>query len=475
MAKSTQKYNRTTKIANWSDVQRIYYSMHVTAFLHPWAYPVLSLLTPAALTVLQFFAALNRSDKGYAGTAVAYCLLSQQIYAATGRKCGVRTLQRGVADLKKMGLMKATWWASPDQSVVNGLHNHKIEGTKRVQTEDGWKTRQIRVLVLTEYATGLWDKATSKDSSHIMRHFGPLLSTAKKPARSQIELIDKSIKIEQAPVRIDNVTNSIEIPEERGKSTSPKNSDSTPTYGRVKSESSAVGQSALKANTAQSDSPQILTVSMPIPNSTSFRGMEAIGSVISNSILFENRSEVEKTKSAKLVPKIQNTEKKQPEKSKIPEFSFKIPPKKPKPKSKKPKPRGISEIPPKIPKNAKNKSSFPVARDYLLSELAKALKNFSTYEADQIYKWAKYELSGDYPSYLPTKVGWSYWLGKYGYMLPQQRRYHMFRDILPSLRSKFIPIPMPEPRRYKFEPKAKKIENSKLPDFLARCQEKFCK
>jgi hypothetical protein len=148
-------------------------------------------------------------------------------------------------------------------------------------------------------------------------------------------------------------------------------------------------------------------------------------------------------------------------------------------KSPKSKPRGVSSNPPVLPKNAKTKTTWSVARSYLLHSLHAALKDFSRREADSIYSRARYELSGNYPAGWPTSVDWPYWVGRFAAFAPSQRRYHMARDILPLLRTR-TPIVPEENRRF---PGSKhridvpsKIEAIMDPmdPFLSKLWKRFC-
>ena len=143
MPHTSQRHNRAWKIAYWTEVQRVYYSATLTAFVHGWAVAIIMKLAPSALTVLQFLAALNRAGRGgYLGVAVAYSLLAPQVALATGRKCAPRTLRRGLSILRSLGLVELRYWTMPDQRFKNGEHEHLSKGTQKVKTGDGWRSLQ---------------------------------------------------------------------------------------------------------------------------------------------------------------------------------------------------------------------------------------------------------------------------------------------------------------------------------------------
>lgn len=192
---TTQRSNRAHRIAYLADIQRIIYTITLTAFIHSWALAVISRLIPSAYTALLFLAALHRSGRqGYIGCAVAYDLLAPQIVKATGRKCKVRTLERGLAFLKKLGLVELRPWTMPDQTIRSGDRLITVRGTARVELTGGrWCTRQLRIIVLTDRAVALWDKLTGSQGDRHIAHYPPPAILA---GNSPIDQIDKSITVE---------------------------------------------------------------------------------------------------------------------------------------------------------------------------------------------------------------------------------------------------------------------------------------
>lgn len=458
-AKTQKRISRATKVAYWAEIQRIFFAVHLTAFIHSWATVVLSILVPSALTVLQFLAALHRSSKnGYLGCAAAYSLLAPQISRSTGRKCSVRTLERGLAFLKRIGLVELTWYAIPDQIVHNGEHSHKINGTEKVFTKNGWKSTQIRIITLTERAIAMWDRRTRGKGSVYIPHFRHFLTSAKLAGSLQIDLIDKSIKLESESSkhrssssirnrRFDNVPSTDNCREERpramecGQTTSPVGRSDKRTDGHtgVEHQSSTVGLP--KQNTA--------------PRKSIPKRQRGITSVSDNIQQFVSQALVdnEKPKSEPEIPP--NTLTGSAPKSKRDGRVY-----------------GVSSVPPKIPKSSKNKTSWGVATAYILSELHRALRKFSRREAEAIYARAKIELSRAYPSGWPTTIDWAYWVGRFGLMTIPQRRYHIHRDILPPLRNSSAVIPR-EPKRFS-QHRNVDVLSEDFDGYLKRLFNKFC-
>ena len=437
MIKKTQRFERATKIAHWTEVQRIYYAAPLRAFIHSWALVVISIFVPAALTVFQFLAALNRASKnGYAGVAVAYELLAPQIQKATERKCSVRTLQRGVAVLVKMGLVQLHWWTMPTIQLRNGTHEHEIAGTDSVKTPTGWTSQQIRIIVLTRVAIGLWDRATRNKRCDIIPHFAPFLRPAKLAASPKIDQIDKSIMIEATTSKIDM--------------------SSSHSQRRIQEEE-------LEGNTTR---PDMVTSSPPTP----LPAVEHDSSNLSIAQTNEQSNQLSIGKGAfeeDLIQKLAESANSEP---------------KPKPKTEPKKAaaatRGVSHNPPKIPRNV-SKSSWVVARAMILNEIATALSNHPRRDADLIYERARYEMSAEYPKGFPTCIDWAYWIGRWAGFLPQQRRGHIYRDILPLLKTRVVVIPS-EPNRFVqhteqyTEQQGKPIEKGVFDPLLDRLFKKFC-
>lgn len=448
MVKTAQRIDRSYKIADWSEVQRIYYAVTLTAFFHRWALIIISILIPSAHTVLQFLAALNRASKiGYKGCAVAYELLGPHIATATGRKCSPRTLERGVSALAKLGLVKLTWWTMPDQSVQNGPYEHKINGTGKVRTRDGWTSRQIRIIILTPRAIGLWDRRTAKKGTDIIPHFAPFLTPAKLAASSQIDQVDKPTMINQPRTKSESSTCIRKDDREGGQTTRP--SPAAPSVEHVAStpsqQETSPGQDGNKPVDAISPEHEGVWVKC---NELSSGGLtvEQLSCHTSGVNLSPEKSD-----------------------SKTPDA---------RPKSQTPKNlrRGSSHTPPPLPKNSKNKTSWAVARAYLLVEIHRCLANFSTHEADAIYERAVWELSPDYPKGFPTIVDWAYWVGRFALFSPRQRRGHVYRDILPLLRSTAAPPVPSEPRifsRSKYSVVDSDGNTDKLTPFLQSVWKKF--
>ncbi len=192
---TVQRTHQARKVAYYPDIQRVYYTATLTAFIHQWAVYVLGVLIPSALTVLQFLAALHRLGKmGYIGTAVSYELLAPQIAKSTGRPCSVRTLQRGLSALHLLGFVSLRYWTIPDQTIELGNgRSVRVKGTAKKQTDNGgWKSCQIRIITLTGLAVALWDKSTkSADNPHV----GKLPTPAKVADRSKEDQVENSTKV----------------------------------------------------------------------------------------------------------------------------------------------------------------------------------------------------------------------------------------------------------------------------------------
>lgn len=381
MISKPNRINRAHRIATWSEIQSIYYTATLTAFFHRWAISILSLLIPSAMTLLQFLAALNRSSRiGYAGCAVAYELLAPQIAIATRRACSVRTLERGIAALKKLGLIRLTWWTMPENTVRNGPYEHKIGGTGVVKTANGYRSKQIRVITLTRLAISLWDRSTAKKGCDVIPHFAPFITSAKMADRSQKDQVGKPTIVQPTIDTSDTSTCYCKGDPEQGQTTRP----------------SAVEQQAYTP-TPQQSSPDVDGTAHAPPNGLS-------------------------SKEKQNVPVQASGEQKQQKSC---------------PKS----PRGCSLTPPPIPKNSKNKTTWTIARAYLLAYIHQCLTNYSTHQADMIFRRAEWETSTEYPGGIPTIVDWPYWISRFALLTHRERRAVVFRDILPLLRTGGAPVP----------------------------------
>jgi hypothetical protein len=442
MVKTGQRFNRAHKIAHWDEVQRIFYTVTLTGFIHKWAIVLLTVFIPAAMTVFEFLAALNRSSKtGYMGCAVAYSLLAPQIAIATRRKCSIRTLERGIAALKNLGFIKLSWYSLPDQQVINGPHRHKINGSKRVETADGWRKNQIRIIVLTPMAIALWDRSTRFKGSDIIAHFAHLLTPAKLADSYNNDQVGKPTMIHRAK---DGCST-------RPQAASEHQNDSSSRTDRVSSKTHSSpldpsDASEVDRNQTQNKRPECHELTK-----------------------VQNRCHMESTPgSSGLVPKPQ---------AGAPSHSIRTKRTGPAPKraGTPPPPRGCTLTPPPIPRNAPIKTQWPVARAYLLAELHRSLSRFSPYEADDLYRRAEMELSPDRKRDWPTIVDWDYWVARFGGLPPDRRRHHMIRDILPLLRSAMVPTPKSETRAGIVR-KPKIVEKTgKLNPFLDRLLSKFGK
>lgn len=430
--KTSRRLNRAYKIAYWPDVQRIYYTVTLTAFLHRWAMLILGILIPSALTVLEFLAAMNRSSKnGYMGCAVAYSLLAKQIAESTRRPCSQRTLERGLKFLKSVGLVKLHWWTMPDQTIDNGCGARRIKGTEKVETQDGWKTRQIRIIVLTPWAIAMWERGAERKGKDIIPHFAHLLTPAKLAASSKDDQVGKPTMIVPSS---DSSDSSTIQDKDKMNSTRPQAAVEQHPSTPSKQETSPDPQTTLLEPT---DSPESNQHQTQITSRDAEKGVD------------KNRA----TRNLGVA---------------TPSSA---------PRSPSGKRRGCSRTAPPLPKNAKNKTSWAVFRAFILVELHRSLSKFSEREADSVYDRAVWELSGDYPVGFPTVVDWAYWRERFALFMPQQRRAHMLRDILPLLRSTQIPVPS-EPRRIEIFEKSGYGSGSnpeKLPPFLKGLWDKFVK
>lgn len=440
MVKTAQRINRAYKVAPWSDVQRIYYTATLTAFIHQWAHVLLAILIPSALTVLQFLAAINRASKnGYMGTAVSYQLLAPQIALATQRPCSVRTLERGLAALKVLGLIRLHWWTMPDTNVQNGPHRHRIPGTGKVETDTGWKSQQIRIIVLTQRAISLWDKATAGKGSYILPHFAQFLTSAKLAANPINDQVGKPTMIKSPRSASESSTSTCQGRFVEGQTTSPAGVtqlSSTPTHPdtspNLESQSPAA---AVSPDTKQSQTKTTPTSGKELTNK--HEPCQDTGHLSD-----PGRPKNRPIKQSKAKPET---------------------------------PRGCSHTPPPLPKHAKNKTKWPIARAYLLVELHRAIAPFTTREADSIYERALYELSQEYPDGFPTIIDWAYWVGRFATFGPQQRRAIMLREILPVLRSTYTPVPSERSnfKKHTVHRGTSKLSNALAPT-LQKLWDKFC-
>jgi len=442
MPRTAQRTNRAFKIAHWQDIQRIYTTVTLTGFCHAWALLIVSILIPSALTVLQFLAALHRAGKnGYMGCAVAYELLAPRIALATGRPCSRRTLERGVSALRMLGLLRPHWWTMPDQRIQNGDKEHVIKGTRKVETSSGWKSCQIRILVLTDRAVAMWDRRSRSKGSEILPHFAQFLTPAKLADNPQIDLVDKPTKVEDTDQCAVSSTDDRKERLEQGRSTPPgpgKTAAPPQTGPTVEHQASTV-----------LDSPPHQTKSQKAPG-----GLEE--ALTSATCLGDTRNG-----SNSLRPGTEDPDNAPPTSAR--QVLCTGSPS-----------QGVSHERPKLPKHAPNKTSWSVARVYLLVELHRALEPYSRREADSIYERARYEMSSAYP-WPQTIVDWAYWVGRFALFSPAQRRYHMARDIVPLLKSRLCPTPS-EPRRfgeYKASPPAKRIDKT-LEPYLKELYNRFC-
>ena len=393
MPHSKQRRNFAFKIAYLSDIQSIHYSITLTAFVHSWAVWVISRLIPSAYTVLMFLAALHRSKRyGYIGTAVSYDLLSKQIIRATDRKCKPRTLKRGLAFLKAVGLVELRPWTMPEQTItVNGRQIQVSAGTARVNIgPDLWATRQLRIVVLTDRAVALWDRATGSQRDRIMRHFRTCAILAPD---SPVEQVGKPTMLdpqspEQGPVSDSDTVRSDGVPDTQ--------TSSPPVAVEIEG----------SATCPEGSGPPPTGEHSPL---TCPPGADRV----------ESKRPAEGPKRSAPVSRAAPS---------------------------KPPATGCSRQRPKIARGAP--SSYSVACVRILIELHRALERFSCRQADSIFDRCEYELSRQYPAGWPTSCDWAYWAGRWNDFQPGQRRFHMLRDILPLLKARAAVTPC-EPKRYR--------------------------
>lgn len=403
MSKTVQRINRATKIAYWSEVQSVYYAVTMNAFVHRGALIILSILIPAAYTVLQFLAALNRANKiGYVGCEVAYELLAPHIAKATERKCSRRTLERGIGFLKKVGLVKLEWATTPPQEVINGPYRHETKGT-----------RQLRTVLLTPLALDLWDKRSSRRVSAVVACFSHLLTPAKLAESPKTDQVVKPTMIPS-----DTSTVSCHSVQVEGRPTRPQaaveHRASTPTQ---------------PPTSPKLDTPPHASSVDPAPQRPTDLATDPAG-----------REKGKKQTTCQRPPAH----------------------------------RGCSHTPPPLPIHAKNKTSWPVGRVYLIVELHRGLEKLPEREADAVYTRALREMSAEYPKNLPTTVGWPYYAERFALFSPERRRGVMLRDIIPLLRSEYVPTPN-EPRRFRPENTKSGDIDGGLDPFLQRMWKKLVK
>jgi len=432
MPHSTQRRNRAFKIAYLADIQRIIYSVTLSAFVHSWALVVISKLIPSAYTVLQFLAALHRCGKyGYIGCAIAYDLLAPQIVLATGRKCSVRTLKRGLAFLRAFGLVELRPWTIPDSRIRIGDRTVIVKGTARIDLGfDQWCTRQLRIVILTTPCLALWDKATKSQGDRYIPHYAtcakmapnPKIDWVGKPTTIELKSSEHSKPLVSRKSVFDSVPTSDPDPEpytsngEKGRSTCP---------GAPVTACPEPRTFEHEASTPNTQDPKTQT---PLNTGGALKEAPVFGQ--------------EQTKPQRL---------------------------------------GCSRPRPQVPRRAPH--TWTVGCTYILCELHRALDKFSTRQADSIFDRAKWELSRNYPAGWPTSCDWAYWVGRYQKFEPAQRRYHMLRDILPLLKTPG-PITPQEPVYYRqwtksqeHDPVSTRSPLSKdegLGGLLERLWEKFC-
>lgn len=395
MPHTTQRTHRAFKVAYWPDVQRIFYTATLTAFIHGWALHVLACLVPSALTVLQFLAALHRSNKnGYIGTAVAYELLAKQIAKATGRPCSVRTLQRGIAALKLLGFISLRYWTLPDQTIhfPNG-HTVKLKGTGRKPIGGGeWRSLQIRVITLTETAIAMWDKSTKSAGS---RYVGKLPTPAKSADSSLSDQVENSTMVKVSTT-------------EQQTSTDPR---------QMKFDNAPSVRLDKKGSADEIEGRPTCPPSGQAPTATIEHGASKSPQLPASPCTTEP-TEGEALKKAPVLGEVQT----------------------------KTVPKGCSQPRPTLPKRPPNKAAWHVGRLFILSELHKALEPFSQRQADAIFSRARFELSRNYPGGWPTSVNWDYWVPRFADFPPSQRKSSMLSQILPLLKSPAAITPN-EPKR----------------------------
>lgn len=389
-----QRTNRAFRIAYLADLQRIHYTITLTAFIHSWAVLVISWLIPSAYTVLEYLAALNRSNTtGYIGIACAYKLLAPRIAAATHRKCAPRTLERGLAALKALGLVELRPWTMPDYTIHRGDHKIVVKGTAKVELPGGrWCSRQLRIVVLTDRALALWDRATKSQGSRFLAQYP---TPAKVADNSPLEQIDKSIMLQTQTTNDDKI---------RSTRDNMLDSEQTQKHRSKRPPSYEKGRSTCPPSSAEPSPPP-----------------------------FEHRTSTPQ----KPVDQIERATAPRGALRAAPVF---------KPTATPPKAKGCSRERPTVPRAAPR--TWTTARALILREIHKALMLYSTRQANTIFDRAKTELSRNYPAGWTTATDWNYWIGRFPVFTAGQRSYHAKRDIIPLLQNT-APITPDEPRRYR--------------------------
>lgn len=410
MSKTAQRPNRATKIAYWSDVQCIFYAVTMNAFVHHWALVILDILIPCAYTVLQFLAALNRANK------IGYvgCEVAYELLAP---QIKLATRRGCSLTTLKLGL-----------KTLNALGLVKLEWATTPNQEiiNGPYThkikgmRQLRCIILTRRALDLWDLRSGKRGSAVIPHFSHLLTQSDSDYSPKIDQVDKPTMIKPHSTKSDTSTVSC-------------NSVKTKAEGRPTSPQAAVehraSTPAQPATSPKLDSSTHADSVAPAPHQTIDRATSP-----------PSKEKGKKQTSCQSKPAL----------------------------------RGCSHTPPPLPKNAGNKTSWVVGRAYLLVELHRGLAKFTEREADAIYTRALREMSSAYPKNLPAMVGWHYWASRFALFSPERRRGHMLRDILPLLRSEYVPTPN-EPQRFQSENTTTGVIDEISDPFFQRIWKKFVK
>lgn len=188
-----QRKNKAWRVAYWPDVQRIDSVPVLRSISHAWANEYLDELSIPAIKTLKFLAALNRTGTcGYLGVAVAYQLLAPKIESATEIKFSVRSLERGVAELKEAGLIDVRPWVRQSQYFRAGKRDVEMSGAGTVTLKDGRVVvRRLAIITLTDRALSFWEAPRCGHKTHTV---DKKLSPAKMADRSpKPEKIDKSI------------------------------------------------------------------------------------------------------------------------------------------------------------------------------------------------------------------------------------------------------------------------------------------
>jgi len=304
----------------------------------------------------------------------------------------VRTLERGLAFLKRIGLVTLSWYTMPDYKTPSGVI---VPGTRRVLTRHGWRNRQIRVVTLTRRALALWDRSTRNRGSEFIPHFTHFLTSA---------------KLADSP-KIDSVVKTTEY-------TDPRKSKQ-PNQSLVK-DVLLEGTTTRPESRAMPGSPTIEHHALTVPRSKQPAKSSAERSSdiaerrgVSDNLQLTRNRESDTTKTDNLSLPSNTVSSNPMEKTARQGGSL----------------RGTGEKREKP--GRKNRQTWSESAKIILASLYDALETYPRRHAQSMYRRAQYELRH---GACQSSTDWAYWIGRFPAMSREQRNYHVRRDIIPVLK-----------------------------------------